>query len=97
MRQQMGYVWYLFPVAEYEALKVTLREKLGDSDFNAAWAEGAALSTEEAIAYALRGRGDSTSSDSSPTAFPTRTSPPACSYRRGPCSRTSATSTTNSA
>jgi DNA-binding NarL/FixJ family response regulator len=30
---------------------------LGDSDFDAAWAEGAALSTEEAIAYAQRGRG----------------------------------------
>src|SRR6476659_10876080 len=34
------------------------RETLGDSDFDAAWAEGAALSTEEAIAYALRGRGE---------------------------------------
>ena len=31
---------------------------MGDNDFDAAWAEGAALSTEEAIAYALRGRGE---------------------------------------
>jgi DNA-binding CsgD family transcriptional regulator len=30
---------------------------MGDSCFDAALAEGAALSTEEAIAYALRGRG----------------------------------------
>jgi DNA-binding CsgD family transcriptional regulator len=30
---------------------------LNDNDFGAAWAEGAALSTEEAIAYAQRGRG----------------------------------------
>jgi DNA-binding CsgD family transcriptional regulator len=30
---------------------------LGGTDFDAAWAEGAALSTEEAIAYAQRGRG----------------------------------------
>ena len=30
---------------------------MGDKDFDAAWAEGAALSTEEAIAYAQRGRG----------------------------------------
>jgi DNA-binding CsgD family transcriptional regulator len=30
---------------------------MGDSDFDAAWAEGAALSTDEAIAYAQRGRG----------------------------------------
>ena len=31
---------------------------LGQADFDAAWAEGAALSTEEAIAYAQRGRGE---------------------------------------
>jgi DNA-binding CsgD family transcriptional regulator len=31
---------------------------MGESDFDAAWAEGAALSTEEAIAYAQRGRGE---------------------------------------
>ncbi|EUA19132.1 putative transcriptional regulator [Mycobacterium xenopi 3993] len=30
----------------------------GRKDFDAAWAEGAALSTEEAIAYAQRGRGE---------------------------------------
>ena len=30
---------------------------LGEKDFDAAWAEGTALSTEEAIAYAQRGRG----------------------------------------
>jgi DNA-binding CsgD family transcriptional regulator len=35
-----------------------LRDTLGDKDFDAAWAEGAALSTEEAIAYAQRGRGE---------------------------------------
>ena len=33
-------------------------EILGREDFDAAWAEGAALSTEEAIAYAQRGRGE---------------------------------------
>ena len=31
---------------------------MGANDFDAAWAEGAALSTEEAIAYAQRGRGE---------------------------------------
>jgi DNA-binding CsgD family transcriptional regulator len=31
---------------------------LSDKDFNDAWAEGAMLSTEEAIAYAQRGRGE---------------------------------------
>ncbi|WP_414855566.1 helix-turn-helix transcriptional regulator [Mycobacterium gordonae] len=35
-----------------------LREDLGDNDFDAAWAAGAALCTEDAIAYALRRRGE---------------------------------------
>jgi DNA-binding CsgD family transcriptional regulator len=34
-----------------------LRNALNKNDFESAWAEGAALSTEEAIAYARRGRG----------------------------------------
>ena len=32
-----------------------LRDALGENDFDAAWAEGAALSIEEATAYALTG------------------------------------------
>jgi DNA-binding CsgD family transcriptional regulator len=44
--------------AEYEASLCALRDALGDNDFDVAWAEGAALSTEEAIAYAQRGRGE---------------------------------------
>jgi predicted ATPase/class 3 adenylate cyclase/DNA-binding CsgD family transcriptional regulator len=36
----------------------SVREAMGESDSNAAWAEGAALSVEEAIAYAQRGRGE---------------------------------------
>jgi DNA-binding CsgD family transcriptional regulator len=43
--------------AGYEASVAALRDALGEQDFNSAWAEGAALSTEEAIAYAQRGRG----------------------------------------
>jgi predicted ATPase/class 3 adenylate cyclase len=38
--------------AGIDATIVSLREAVGDSDFDAAWAEGAALSTDEAIAYA---------------------------------------------
>ncbi len=34
------------------------RDVLGDNDFDTAWAEGEALSLEEAIAYAQRGRGE---------------------------------------
>jgi hypothetical protein len=42
---------------DHEASVAALRDAMGDKDFDAAWAEGAALSTEEAIAYAQRGRG----------------------------------------
>jgi DNA-binding CsgD family transcriptional regulator len=57
-RQRMGSVRFKVLDAEYENLIAGLRNMLKDSDFDAAWAEGAALSTEEAIAYALRGRGE---------------------------------------
>ena len=42
----------------YDASVVAVRDTLGEQDFSAAWAEGAALTTQEAIAYAQRGRGD---------------------------------------
>jgi DNA-binding CsgD family transcriptional regulator len=35
-----------------------LRDTLGDNDFDKEWAAGAALSLEEAIAYAQRGHGE---------------------------------------
>ena len=44
--------------AGYEASVVTLRDTMGEKDFESAWAEGGALSTQEAIAYAQRGRGE---------------------------------------
>jgi DNA-binding CsgD family transcriptional regulator len=44
--------------AGYESSVAALRDAMEDQDFDAAWAEGAALSTEEAIAYAQRGRGE---------------------------------------
>ena len=49
-----------FPMyqAGYDAAVAVVREALGQNDFDAGWAEGAALSTEEAIAYAQRGRGE---------------------------------------
>ena len=34
------------------------RHALGEDDFAVAWSEGVALSTDEAIAYGLRGRGE---------------------------------------
>jgi DNA-binding CsgD family transcriptional regulator len=56
-RQRMGAVRFKVWNASYQASEALAREALGGKDFDAAWAEGAALSTEEAIAYAQRGRG----------------------------------------
>jgi predicted ATPase/DNA-binding CsgD family transcriptional regulator len=57
LRQRMGAMRFKVWDADYEATVAALREAMGENDFDAAWAEGAALSTEEAIAYAQRGRG----------------------------------------
>jgi predicted ATPase/class 3 adenylate cyclase/DNA-binding CsgD family transcriptional regulator len=57
IRQRMGAVRFKIYDADCQASLATLRDTLGDNDFDSAWAEGAALSTEEAIAYAQRGRG----------------------------------------
>jgi predicted ATPase/class 3 adenylate cyclase/DNA-binding NarL/FixJ family response regulator len=58
IRQRMGAVRFKIYDAGYENSVAALRDALGEQDFDAAWAEGAALSTEEAIAYAQRGRGE---------------------------------------
>ncbi len=58
IRQRMGAVRFKVWDASYEASVAEVRDALGETDFDAAWAEGAALSTEEAIAYAQRGRGE---------------------------------------
>jgi predicted ATPase/class 3 adenylate cyclase/DNA-binding CsgD family transcriptional regulator len=58
IRQRTGAVRFKVWDAGYEDAVATLRDALDDSDFDAAWAEGAAMSTEEAIAYARRGRGE---------------------------------------
>ena len=58
IRQRIGVVRFQIYEAGYQASLTALRDAMGDKDFDAAWAEGAALSTEEAIAYAQRGRGE---------------------------------------
>jgi predicted ATPase/class 3 adenylate cyclase/DNA-binding CsgD family transcriptional regulator len=55
--QRMGIVRFKVWDAGYEASVIALRDAMGEKDFDSAWAEGAALSTEQAIAYARRGRG----------------------------------------
>lgn len=57
-RQRTGVVRFKVHQAGYEASVEGLRDAMGDKAFEAAWAEGEGLSTEEAIAYALRGRGE---------------------------------------
>ncbi|MEB4211733.1 LuxR C-terminal-related transcriptional regulator [Mycobacterium sp. 94-17] len=57
IRQRIGEVRFKVWDASYEASLAALRNTMGEPHFDAAWAEGAALSTEEAIAYAQRGRG----------------------------------------
>jgi predicted ATPase/class 3 adenylate cyclase/DNA-binding CsgD family transcriptional regulator len=57
IRRRTGEVRYQVYHADYEASVDGLRDDMGQNDFDAAWAEGAGLSTEEAIAYAQRGRG----------------------------------------
>jgi predicted ATPase/class 3 adenylate cyclase/DNA-binding CsgD family transcriptional regulator len=58
IRQRMGAVRFKVWDPGYEASVAALRNVMGEADFEAAWAEGAALSTEEALAYAKRGRGE---------------------------------------
>ena len=58
IRERIGYVRFKIYDASYEASVAVLRDEIGEDDFDRAWAEGAALSTSEAIAYAQRGRGE---------------------------------------
>jgi predicted ATPase/class 3 adenylate cyclase/DNA-binding CsgD family transcriptional regulator len=57
IRQRMGVVRLKVWDADYEASVAALRNAMGQADFESARAEGTAMSTEDAIAYAQRGRG----------------------------------------
>jgi predicted ATPase/class 3 adenylate cyclase/DNA-binding CsgD family transcriptional regulator len=57
IRDRMGAVRFKIWDAGYEASVAELRNAMGEQDFDAAWGAGAALSSEEAIGYAQRGRG----------------------------------------
>jgi predicted ATPase/DNA-binding CsgD family transcriptional regulator len=58
IRQRMGAVRFKVWDVGYEASVTAVRNAMGEADFDSAWAEGAALSIDEAIAYAQRGRGE---------------------------------------
>jgi hypothetical protein len=52
IRQRIGVVRFKIYDNGYQTSVSSLRDAMAQKDFDAAWAEGAALSTEEAIAYA---------------------------------------------
>jgi len=58
IRQRGGLVRFKIFDAFFEFPVVALRDAMGEKDFESAWTEGAALSTDEAIAYAQRRRGE---------------------------------------
>jgi predicted ATPase/class 3 adenylate cyclase/DNA-binding CsgD family transcriptional regulator len=58
MRQRTGEVRFPIYQDAHNAVVDRLREAMDPNDFDAAWSEGAKLSTDEAIAYAQRGRGE---------------------------------------
>ncbi len=58
LRQSMGAVRLPIFDADHDTTVALVLKALGDADFEAAWAEGAALSIEEAVGYAQRGRGE---------------------------------------
>jgi len=54
----MGIVRFKVYDDAHDVSITSLRNVLSDDEFESAWAEGAALSATEAIAYAQRGRGE---------------------------------------
>ncbi|ORW32016.1 transcriptional regulator [Mycobacterium paraense] len=58
IRHRIGVVRFRIHDADHERTLAALRDTMGEQDFDAAWAEGAGLSLDEAVAYARRGRGE---------------------------------------
>jgi DNA-binding CsgD family transcriptional regulator len=57
-RERLGLVRLKVFDDDHHELVSALRKVMGGADFEAAWNAGATLSTEEVVAYALRGRGE---------------------------------------
>lgn len=58
MRQRTGIVRFRVYDAGHRTSRESARNELGEAQFDEAWAAGLALSTEKAIGYAQRGRGE---------------------------------------
>jgi DNA-binding CsgD family transcriptional regulator len=57
-RRRMGAVRFKVLDADHATCVAALRDALVEKDFEKAWAEGAAMSIDDAVAYAQRGRGE---------------------------------------
>ncbi len=57
-RTALGCVRFPVRQPDYQEQLGVVREALGEEAFSAAWSEGAALSLDDAVAYAERGRGE---------------------------------------
>jgi len=60
LRQAIGNPRFPLHQGRYDAAVAVLRSSLGEAAFGQAWAEGAALGADQAVSYALRGRGERT-------------------------------------
>jgi DNA-binding CsgD family transcriptional regulator len=58
IRRAMGAVRFKIWDASYDASVAARRDAMGDNDFDRAWAEGAGLTINDAVARARRGRGE---------------------------------------
>lgn len=58
LRNDLGTIRLKIYDADHEAWIAAVRNALSEDEFELAWAEGAALATPQAIAYAQRGRGE---------------------------------------
>jgi predicted ATPase/class 3 adenylate cyclase/DNA-binding CsgD family transcriptional regulator len=58
LRESIGYVRFPIDRTAHEADAVLVGEALTEEEFQRAWQEGRAMSMDEAIAYASRGRGE---------------------------------------
>ena len=58
LRARIGSVRFPIYTDWYQSVLSALRSALGDTEFDTAWTEGTALSIDETVAYATRGRGE---------------------------------------
>src|SRR5215469_8592617 len=58
LRRSIGYKRFALHQSGHDAAVTALRESMGEAAFGLAWDEGAALTLDDAVNYALRGRGE---------------------------------------